>query len=186
VGTESIRKPDIARARQLVRESGYDGKPLVVIHVTDRPQMNAAAIVTRTRLESIGFNAILKPMDWSTSLTVRTRKEQPDRGGWNLLHTWWMAADVINPAVHFGVGGAGQAAWFGWPDIPELDKLTTEWVRATDPTRRKQLAEAIQKVALREVPYVPWGEWVQPTAFRKNVQGVVRFAAPVFWNVRVA
>jgi peptide/nickel transport system substrate-binding protein len=185
VGTESIRKPDIARARQLVRESGYDGKPLVVIHVTDRPQMNAAAIVTRTRLESIGFNAILKPMDWSTSLTVRTRKEQPDRGGWNLLHTWWMAADVINPAVHFGVGGAGQAAWFGWPDIPELDKLTTEWVRATDPTRRKQLAEAIQKVALREVPYVPWGEWVQPTAFRKTVQGVVKFNAPVFWNVRV-
>jgi hypothetical protein len=71
--------------------------------------MSAAAIVTRTRLESIGFNAVLKPMDWSTHLVVRARKEPPDRGGWNLLHTWWGAADVVHPAVHFGVGGRRSA-----------------------------------------------------------------------------
>ena len=33
--------------------------------------------------------------------------------------------------------------------------------------------------------YVPWGEWVQPTAFRKNIRGVLQFVAPIFWNVRV-
>jgi peptide/nickel transport system substrate-binding protein len=185
-GADPIMKPDRARARQLVKDSGYDGRPIVVIHVTDRVHMSAAAIVTRTRLESIGFNAILKPMHWSTSLAVRARKETPDRGGWNLLHTWWLAADVVDPAVHTGLWGAGQGAWFGWPEIPQLDKLTTDWVRPTDATKRKHIAEEVQKVALREVAYVPWGEWVQPTAFRKNVQGVVRFAAPVFWNVRVA
>ena len=185
IGSEPMVKHDIARARQLVNDSGYDGRPLVVIHPTDRVHMSAAAIVTRTRLESIGFNVILKPMDWSTNLTVRTRKEPPNRGGWNVLHTWWGAADVANPAVHFGVGGAGQSAWFGWPEIPQLDKLTTDWVRATDPTKRKQIAEEVQKVALREVAYVPWGEWVQPTAVRKSVQGVVKFTAPLFWNVRV-
>jgi hypothetical protein len=38
---------------------------------------NGAAIVTRRRLESIGFNVILKAMDWSTSRTVRARKETP-------------------------------------------------------------------------------------------------------------
>ncbi len=184
-GADPILKHDLARARQLVKDSGYDGRPVVVIHVTDRVHMSAAALVTRTRLESIGFNTVLKPMDWSTNLTFRTRKEPPERGGWNVLHTWWMAADVVNPAVHFGVGGAGQSAWFGWPDIPQLDKLTTDWVRAVDPIKRKQIAEEIQKIALHEVAYVPWGEWVQPTAFRKNIQGVVKFTAPVFWNVRV-
>jgi peptide/nickel transport system substrate-binding protein len=184
-GTEPIVNHDLTRARQLVKESGYDGRPIVVIHVTDRTHMNAAAIVTRTRLESIGFKTILKPMDWSTNLTVRARKEAPEGGGWSVLHTWWMAADVISPAVHFAASGAGQSAWFGWPDIPQLDKLTTDWVRATDLTKRKLIADEIQKVALREVAYVPWGEWVQPTAFRKNVQGAVKFTAPVFWNVKV-
>jgi len=102
-----------------------------------------------------------------------------------VLQTWWDGADVANPAVHFGVEGTGQAAWYGWPDIPQLEKLTTDWLRATDPTRRKQIAEEVQRVALREVAYVPWGEWVQPTAFRRNVHGVIKFTAPVFWNVRV-
>ena len=186
VGAEPIIEHDLTRARQLVKESGYDGRPIVVLHITDRPFLNAAAIVTRQRLESIGFKVILKAMDWSTSLVARARKEPPDKGGWNLLHTWWMAADVINPAVHFGVSGAGQRAWFGWPDVPQLEKLVTDWVRATDETKRKQLASEIQKVALSEVTYVPWGEWVQPTAFRKNVRGVLKFGGPIFWNVKLA
>jgi hypothetical protein len=33
---------------------------------------------------------------------------------------------------------------------------------------------------------VPWGEYVLPTAFRKNVQGILKFIAPVFWNVHIA
>jgi peptide/nickel transport system substrate-binding protein len=184
-GAEPMMKHDLTRARQLVKESGYDGQPIVVLHVTDRPIMNAAAIVTRQRLESIGFKVILKAMDWSTSLIARARKEPPSKGGWNLVHTWWQAADVINPAIHFGLSGAGPRAWFGWPDVPQLEKLVTDWVRATDQTKRKQLADEVQKVALSEVTYVPWGEWVQPTAFRKSVRGVLKFGAPIFWNVRV-
>jgi peptide/nickel transport system substrate-binding protein len=185
-GAEPMMKHDLDRARQLVKESGYDGRPVVVIHATDVSFMNAAAIVTRQRLESIGFNVVLKTMDWSTNVAVRARKEPPDKGGWNILHTWWAAADVFNPAIHFGVSGAGPGAWFGWPDVPPLEKLITDWVRATDQARRKQLADEIQKVALDEVTYVPWGEWFQPTAFRKEVQGILKFTAPVFWNVKIA
>jgi hypothetical protein len=185
IGAEPMMEHDLTRARQLVKESGYDGRPIVVLHITDIPFLNAAAIVTRQRLETIGFKVILKAMDWSTNLVVRARKEPPEKGGWNLLHTWWPAAEVINPAVHFGVSGAGARAWFGWPDVPQLEKLVTDWVRATDQTKRKQLADEVQKVAFSEVTYVPWGEWVQPMAFRRNVQDVLKFVAPIFWNVRV-
>jgi peptide/nickel transport system substrate-binding protein len=179
-------KHNLIKASQLVKESGYDGTPIVVLQVTDKSFLNAAAIVTRQRLESIGFKVILKAMDWSTSLIARASKEPPDKGGWNLLHTWWLAADVSNPAVHFGLSGAGPHAWFGWPDIPQLEKLVTDWVRATDETKRKQLADEVQKVALIEVPYVPWGEWFQPTALRKNVRDVLKFGAPIFWNVKLS
>jgi peptide/nickel transport system substrate-binding protein len=185
IGAEPIAEHNLARARQLVQESGYDGQSVVVLHVTDIPFINAAAIVTRQRLESIGFKVILKQMDWSTYLIVRSRKDPPDKGGWNILHTWWQAADVANPAVHFGVSGAGPRAWFGWPDVPQLEKLVTDWVRATDQAKRKQVADEVQKVALSEVTYVPWGEWVQPMALRRNVQDVLKFAAPIFWNLRI-
>jgi peptide/nickel transport system substrate-binding protein len=185
IGAAPIVEHDLAKARQLVQESGYDGRPIVVLQPFDRPIMNAAAVVTRQRLESIGFRVILKTMDWSTNLIVRARREPPDKGGWNLLHTWWQAADVANPAVHFGVSGAGPRAWFGWPEVPQLEKLVTDWVRATDETKRVRLAGEVQRVALSEVTYVPWGEWSQPTAFRKNVRDVLKFAAPIFWNVKL-
>jgi peptide/nickel transport system substrate-binding protein len=185
IGAEPIIGHDLTKARELVKESGYDGRPVVVLQPTDRPLMNAAAIVTQRRLESIGFNVVLKGMDWSTNLVVRARKEPPDKGGWNLLFTWWEASDVVNPAVHFGVSGGGPRAWFGWPDIPQLDKLVTDWVRTTDQAKRKQLADEVQKLALSEVTYVPWGEWTQPTAFRKNVRDILKFGAPIFWNIRI-
>jgi peptide/nickel transport system substrate-binding protein len=184
-GADPMMKHNLDRARQLVKESGYDGRPVVVIHVTDVPLINAATIVTRQRLESIGFNVVLRPMDWSSHLAVRASKEPPDKGGWNIVHTWWAAGDVFSPVVHFGISGAGPGAWFGWPDVPPLEKLLTDWMRTTDQGRRRQVAEEIQKVALDEVTYVPWGEWFQPTAFRKEVQGLLRFTAPVFWNVKI-
>jgi hypothetical protein len=52
--------------------------------------------------------------------------------------------------------------------------------------KRVYLADEVQKLALTEATYVPWGEWVQSTAFRRNVRGVLKFGAPLFWNVRVA
>jgi peptide/nickel transport system substrate-binding protein len=185
VGAAPMVEHDLAKARELVKESGYDGRPIVVLQITDKPFINAAAIVTQRRLESIGFKVILKAMDWSASLVARTHKEPPDKGGWNLLFTWWQAADVSNPAVNFGVSGAGPRAWFGWPDVPEIEKLITEWVRAQDEPKRQWLADEVQRVALSEVIYVPWGQWLQPTAVRKNVRDVLKFAAPVFWNVKL-
>jgi peptide/nickel transport system substrate-binding protein len=186
VGAEPMMKHDLATARQLVKESGYDGYPVVVLQTTDKTFLNAAAVVTRNRLESIGFKVILKQADWSSSLIVRARTEAPDKGGWNLLHTWWLAADLANPAVHAGLSGAGSVAYPGWPNVPELEQLVIRWVRATDQGTREQLAEQIQMLALNEVTYVPWGEWDYPTVFRKSVRGVLQFVAPVFWNVMKA
>jgi peptide/nickel transport system substrate-binding protein len=186
IGAPPIVEHDLTKARQLVQESGYDGRPIVVLQPYDRPIMNAAAVVTRQRLESIGFRVILKAMDWSTYLVTRASKEPPDKGGWNLIHSWWQAADVANPAVHFGVSGAGPRAWFGWPEVPQLENLVTDWVRATDEPKRLRLADEVQRIALSEVTYVPWGEWSQPTAFRRSVRDVLKFAAPVFWNVKLA
>ena len=87
-------------------------------------------------------------MDWSTNLVARASKEPPSNGGWNVIHTWFQADDVISPAVHFGVSGAGPGAWFGWPKIPQLETLITEWLRASNQTKRKEIADLIQKSLL--------------------------------------
>ena len=49
-----------------------------------------------------------------------------------------------------------------------------------------ELVDEVQRIAVSEVPYVPWGQWSPPTAFRKRVRDVLKFAAPIFWNVKLA
>jgi len=179
-------KQDLSHARQLVKESGYDGRPVVVLDPSDIALTHGAALVSRELMTQVGFNVDLQAMDWSTVVARRAKKDPPAQGGWNVLFTWWIASDVINPAVHAGISGAGSSAWFGWPENGQIEKLKTDWVRATDRARQKQIAEEIQKIAYDEVMYVPFGQWVLPTAYRKSVQGVLPFPAPVFWNVSIA
>lgn len=176
-------KPDLDRARQLLKEGGYDGRPVVLMDPTDYPSIHGATLVIRQLLAEAGVNVDLQAMDWSTLISRRAKKEPPKEGGWNLFVTWWISADVMHPAVNAGVKGECDKAWFGWYCSEQMEKLRADWVRATDPARRKQLAEEIQKLAYDEVPYVLWGQFVQPTIYRKNVRGVLNFACPVFWNI---
>jgi peptide/nickel transport system substrate-binding protein len=178
-------KPDVARARALVRESGYDGRPVVVLAATEIPLTAGAARVTRDLLTEIGFNVDVQTTDWTSVVARRARKETPAQGGWNVLFTWWPASELGNPAVHPGVSGAGDDAWFGWPASGRLESLRREWLSATDTTTRKQRAADIQRLAYEEVTYVPFGQWVLPTAHRKAVSGMLEFAAPLFWNVAI-
>ena len=184
--TGAPAKPDLERARQLMKESGYDGRPVVLLDPTDVALLHGATLVTRELLTGIGVNVDLQAMDWSTLVARRAKKEGPQAGGWNLFHTWAISADVFTPAVNAGVAGSCDKAWFGWPCVDQIEKLRADFARATEPARRKQLAEEIQKVAFDEVPYVPWGQWVLPSAHRKNVRGVLQFGAQLLWNIQVS
>jgi peptide/nickel transport system substrate-binding protein len=176
-------RPDLERARQLMKESGYDGRPVVVLDPTDRPELHGAALVTRELLMKIGVAVDLQAVDWSTLLARRAKKDPPSAGGWNLFCTNWISADALTPAVNAGIAGGGEKGWFGWSSSAELEKLRMDWMRATDPAKRKRLAEQIQVVAFDEVPYVTWGQYVQPSVYRKTVRGVLQFPANILWNV---
>jgi peptide/nickel transport system substrate-binding protein len=178
-------KQDLEKARQLLKESGYDGRPVVVLDPTDSPYAHAPALVTAELLKKIGAAVDVAAMDWSTMLARRANKGAVPQGGWNIFHTWSTSLDVITPAVHAAIGGAGEKAWFGWPTNETAEKLRAEFVRQTDPAKQKQIAEQLQQIAYDEVPYVSWGQFVVPNAFRKNVQGALQFGATLLWNISV-
>jgi peptide/nickel transport system substrate-binding protein len=178
-------RSDPERARQLLKESGYDGSPVVLMDPTDIALLHGATLVSRELLQKVGFTVDLQAMDWSTLVSRRAKKEPPKEGGWNLFHTWAISADTMTPAVNSAIAGSCDKAWFGWPCSEPMERLRAEFARTTDQARRKQLAEEIQKVAFDEVPYVPWGQWVLPSAHRKNVRGVLQFGAQLLWNIEV-
>jgi peptide/nickel transport system substrate-binding protein len=179
----SVRWLYVEKAKQLLKEAGYDGQPVVVLDPTDLPHMHAATLVTRELLTKAGINVDLQPMDWGTLLARRAEKKPPAEGGWNLFHTWWLAADVLSPAINAGVASDCDQAWFGWPCSAQMEQLRAEWARTQDPAKKKELTDAIQRLAYEEVPYVSWGQWSLPSAYRTYVKGVLPFPVPIFWNV---
>jgi hypothetical protein len=46
-----------------------------------------------------------------------------------------------------------------------------------------RLVADIQGIALADVLYVPLGHYVQKSAWRSNVSGVLKASASVFWNI---
>jgi len=177
-------KPDLALAKKLLEEGGYDGTPVVVMQPTDISILAPLAPVTVQAMRAIGMKVDMQSMDWQTLVGRRAKQDPPAQGGWNMFHTTWVAADMLTPVQNLGVNARGKTGgWFGWPDDPEVEKLRDQFVRSTDPAKQKEIAEAIQVKAYEDVMWIPTGMYFQPMAYRTNLAGVLKAPAPLFWNI---
>jgi peptide/nickel transport system substrate-binding protein len=137
-------KPQFAAARNLLKEAGYDGKPVVLMYPSDYAVLNKFPPVMAQLLKQAGFNVDLQAMDWSTLVTRRTSKAPADKGGWNLFITGWAPGDTMNPLFFTPLTGNGEKGWFGWATDDKIEQLKNDYLVASDPAQRKKIAAAIQ------------------------------------------
>ncbi|MCG8355413.1 MAG: ABC transporter substrate-binding protein, partial [Kiloniellales bacterium] len=124
---------DVAKAKALLAEAGYDGTPIVMLQPTDIAILNSASLVTAQLLREAGMVVEMQAMDWSTLTSRRPMMDPPSEGGWNIFHTWSLAVDVANPVANIAIsGGCRERAWFGWPCDAEIEKLRDDFAREPD------------------------------------------------------
>lgn len=99
--------------------------------------------------------------------------------------TNWAGTDWLNPAGHIALRGNGDQGFAGWATMPRIEQLREDWFRAPDLAAQQAICREIQLEAMREVPYYPTGQYLQPTAYRSNLTGILEGFA-TFWNVRRA
>jgi peptide/nickel transport system substrate-binding protein len=174
---------DFAKAKQLLKEAGYKGEKIVILHATDDTIINMQTLVTGQNLRKAGFTVELQAMDWSTLVGRRAIKKPASEGGWNAFQTWFNGPDFLNPAEHMAISADCDKSWFGWPCDEQIEKLRTAFGKESDPEKQKEIAVAIQKRAFEVVTYVPLGTVYQPTAYRSELEGLVKSPVPIFWNV---
>jgi peptide/nickel transport system substrate-binding protein len=176
---------NIEAAKKALAESGYDGTPIVIMAPGDVTTLKAQPIVVAQLLREAGFKVDLQQTDWQTVVSRRTNQKPTSEGGWNMFFTNWVAADVMNPLVNFSIGGRGKAGgWFGWSEDANIEKLKDQFARASSPEEQKKIADEIQKEAYDQVTYIPLGQYVQPSVWRKSLSGILDGpATPIWWNV---
>jgi peptide/nickel transport system substrate-binding protein len=186
VGSESLVKGNgMAEAKKLLAESGYDGTPVVLMAPGDVVTLKAQPIVTAQLLRDAGFKVDVQATDWQTVVTRRASQKPPKEGGWNIFFTNWVGADVVNPVANVSVGGRGKnGGWFGWPEDAKVEAMRDAFARSSSPEEQKKIAAEIQKENYDQVIYIPLGQFLIPSAWRKSLTGVLDGpATPIFWNI---
>jgi peptide/nickel transport system substrate-binding protein len=174
---------NVAQARKMLQDAGYDGTPVVFLHQTDTSGHNNLATVGKAQLERAGFKVDLQAMDWQTLVSRRAKKEPLAQGGWSAFFTSWSATDVLDPAVAAFLNASCEKATFGWPCDEGLEKLRDQFARESDPAKQKAIAEQVQLYVLDFPTHVPLGQFTTPTAHRKSLTGLLTSPAIALWNI---
>ncbi len=170
-------------AKRLLAESGYAGTPVTCVVAQDQPITKAQGDVTADLLKRIGFNVDYVATDWGTTGQRRAMKNPVGQGGWSMFHSWHAGADCINPAVYIACRANGDAAWFGWPNIPSVETAVDEWFEAPNLDAEKAAIRRLNRAGMENVTYAPTGFFLQYQAWRANISGVVKGPLPFFWGV---
>ena len=107
-GSDIQSKSNMKKAQELLKASGYDGTPVVILKPTDLAAIQKLPDVAAQLLRQAGFKVDLQAMDWNTVVSRRAKKEPPAQGGWNIFLTAWVAPDIWNPLTNAAVGADGE------------------------------------------------------------------------------
>ena len=184
-GMDGLIEGNATKARELLKEAGYDGTVVVMPQPTDLGVIKQLAPVAKSQLEKAGFKVEVQPMDWQSMVTrLIGKKGPPSEGGWNAFGTSWVQLDILDPLMTPNLATTCDKARAGWPCDEGMEKLRDKFVRATTPAEKKAVAEEVQSYAMQIVTHVPLGEWFGVSAVRTNI-GTMAVPPPitVFWGM---
>ena len=183
-GMDQYRKPDLAKAQTLMKEAGYKGEKIVVLHPSDLKFVNDLATVLEQEMRDAGWNVDAQQMDWAALTTRRGKQEPPEQGGWSIFITSASAPELMAVSSNVGLSSnCDRSGWFGWPCDETMQGLRDQWAKEPDLAKRKDIAVKAQLRAADFVQFVPLGQYFAPIAFRKSLSNLPEVPWPAFWAV---
>jgi peptide/nickel transport system substrate-binding protein len=178
------RKHSKAEVKALLDKAGYNNERMVLLHATEHTFFNPASLVVAQQLKDAGMNIDDQAMDWATVQARRVNRGQLNEGGWSMFPTVTPVPEYTSPLIASFMRGNGKDAFFGWPTDPEGERIHDAWVLAADPAEQLKLEKAYELHACEFLPFLPLGRYVQSSAWRDNITGILKGPTIVFWNVK--
>ncbi|WP_018236196.1 ABC transporter substrate-binding protein [Ensifer sp. BR816] len=174
VGETEFNPADAGKAKELLKEAGYDGSELTLITSRDFAEMYNSAIVIQQQLQGLGLNVKVESYDWSTFVKVRA-----DKNAWDLIIM--AAVPKADPTQLIFLnkdlpGGAQDAG---------LEKILTKFRNAKTTEEAQKLYGDLDAWNQEYIPSVRIGEVDYPFAMSKRVEGLQVQYEPIPWTVRL-
>jgi len=186
-GMEAVRiRHTPHEVKVMLDRAGYKNERLVLLHPSDHIYYNPTSSVVSQLLAECGFNIDDQVMDWATVQSRRTSREPLSNGGWSIFCTVVPVPDYRDPLLAAFMRGNGANGWFGWAEDARMEQIYDTWLETIDPTEQTKLEREYQLEAFRFLPFIPLGRYLQTSAWRDNVHGILKGPSAVFWNIEKA
>jgi len=157
---------DLAAAKALLKEAGYEGGFTVDLSYGSNPTRETIAAKLKSDLAEAGITVNLKPMEQSVYLSdMRAQKLAFCFGGWTPDYL-----DVTMWTDYFTYADRGIAKRMLY-NSPEAEKYAKVVGTALDPATREQAVKDLQRVLMDEVPFTMLYQNQSIVVMNKNVKG---------------
>lgn len=172
---------DPAKARQLVRESGYKGEPIKAKISAGQKAVSDFMQVIQSSLKDIGINLEIEPIDSNVMRQqVGLGQFQMNSGIWVggnqdpiFLRDLFSTAKIPTPKG----GGFNRSRYSN----PEVDRIVEEAYNTSDRERAKQLYFRVQEIVSADVPMLPLWYPANMVVFNKRI-GNIKIGASGDWS----
>ena len=150
-------EPDLEKARQLVKQSGYEGEK-VTFWTNNKDPRPATADYARDMLNEIGFEADIKTLDQQVFFeTVGLERTKAQIGFTNWYQDYPHPGDFIEVLLSSRALQSEITSNFGFVSDPELDKRLDP-IRGQTPEEAEDEWAALDEYVVNEKSYVaPYG-----------------------------
>ncbi|HET7411739.1 MAG TPA: ABC transporter substrate-binding protein, partial [Pararhizobium sp.] len=173
-GADLYNQANPQKAAKLLKEAGYDGKPLRILTSHQYEFHFQMAQVAQAYLQQAGFKVKLDVVDWAT---LTERRNNPKLWDIYITHSPFLP----DPALTSLYNSTSNIGW----DTPEKDKLLAEFNSETDQAKRVKLFAQLQKLVYEQVPFYKVGSFSALSAENPKLTGVPKVPWPFFWNAKI-
>lgn len=169
---------DLEKAKDLVKQSGYNGEKITVVGVKADNFVNNGSLVLQKQLESIGLNVELELTDKAAYYD----SIQKDKG-WNITLQRW---SDMNPDPQVFQPWTGTNGWItNWDDeySKKMDEIFTRMESEMDPEKRYEIVKEFYQEFWTSVPYLKLFNDKRIYGINDKLQGYQSYGQPYFWNV---
>lgn len=175
-GKENYNVYDLEKAKQLLKEAGYNGEEVTILTSNDYKYHYDAAVITQQFLEKIGMKVKLDVTDWATLLE---RRKDPKL--WDIFFTQFTT--VATPLAYPFLDS--KVEYPGWTNNPNIDQLLADIKAAPSQDEATAKFKELQAVIWEDLPVINIGMTNLISSYSNKIKGYSEFMGPIFWNTSI-
>ncbi len=145
--------------------------------------MRADAAAQAETLKQVGVNVDFQVSDFSSVTQRRISCKPLAEGGWSCYVVPTPGYYIADPATAPNLRGTGELPSNGFMKSAAVEALYERWLESPDDTARKALAWEVQQQLAQDVPFIPMGQYFDPTVYRRSIGNMTPGGLIRFWGL---